>query len=408
LEACKADIARGDIIIATMLFLEEHIRAVLPALQARREDCDAMIGLMSGSEVVRLTKLGGYRMDAPAKGPLALLKKLRGSSKPGADSGAGQMRMLRRLPKLLRFIPGTAQDVRAYFLTLQYWLAGSDDNVVEMIRALAGRYAAGPREGLKSRLQAQPPCRISRSRCLSSRPCRAGCRPCWMHFQTEGAYAGTVGLLLLRSYVLGKDSAHYDGVIAALEARGLNVIPAFASGLDARPAIERFFMKDGRPTIDALVSLTGFSLVGGPAYNDAKAAEELLAGLDIPYVAAHPLEFQTLQQWGSGSQGLLPLEATMMVAIPELDGAASPIVFGGRSDGSDDACKGVTGIAASSKTGWFAKCRAARNARLRSPAGWSGWWPCGSRRARSPACHRVVQLPAQQRCSGFRCVSLGL
>ena len=47
------------------------------------------------------------------------------------------MKMLRRLPKMLRFIPGTAQDVRAYFLTLQYWLAGSDDNVVGMIRALA-------------------------------------------------------------------------------------------------------------------------------------------------------------------------------------------------------------------------------------------------------------------------------
>ena len=30
-------------------------------------------------------------------------------------------------------------------------------------------------------------------------------------------------------------------------------------------------MRNGGPTIDALVSLTGFSLVGGPAYNDAKA-----------------------------------------------------------------------------------------------------------------------------------------
>jgi magnesium chelatase subunit H len=31
LAACRADIARGDIVIATMLFLEDHIRAVLPA-----------------------------------------------------------------------------------------------------------------------------------------------------------------------------------------------------------------------------------------------------------------------------------------------------------------------------------------------------------------------------------------
>jgi len=54
-----ADIARGDIVLSTMLFLEDHIRAVLPALQARRESCDAMVGLMSDGDVVRLTKLGG-------------------------------------------------------------------------------------------------------------------------------------------------------------------------------------------------------------------------------------------------------------------------------------------------------------------------------------------------------------
>jgi len=76
------------------------------------------------------------------------------------------------------------------------------------------------------------------------------------------------------------------------------VVPAFASGLDSRPAIEAFFMKDGQCTVDAVVSLTGFSLVGGPAYNDARAAEEILAKLDVPYIAAHPVEFQTLDQWG--------------------------------------------------------------------------------------------------------------
>ncbi len=342
LEACRADIARADIVIATMLFLDEHIRAVLPALEARRESCDAMLGLMSGSAIVRLTKLGGYRMDAPARGPLALLKRLRGSSRP-ADSGAGQMRMLRRLPKLLRFIPGTAQDVRAYFLTLQYWLAGSDDNAAEMVRALASRYAAGPREPLRARLRAAPPVEYPEVGVYHPRLAgRIGERAETLPRPAGGGRAGTVGLLLLRSYLLARDTAHYDGVIAALEARGLRVIPAFASGLDARPAVERYFEKDGRPTIDALVSLTGFSLVGGPAYNDARAAEELLARLDVPYVAAHPLEFQTLEQWGKGSQGLLPLEATMMVALPELDGGAVPSVYGGRSDGGGKPCDGCS------------------------------------------------------------------
>ena len=48
LERCRADIAQGDIVIATMLFMEDHIQAVLPALQARRDQCDAMVALHVG------------------------------------------------------------------------------------------------------------------------------------------------------------------------------------------------------------------------------------------------------------------------------------------------------------------------------------------------------------------------
>ena len=343
LERCKADIGRADIVLSTMLFVEEHVRAIMPALEARREDCDAMLGMMSTSDVVRLTRLGGYRMDAPTTGPLGLLKKLRGSSKPGAgNSGAGQMRMLRRLPKILRFVPGKGQDVRAYFMTLQYWLAGSDDNFVQMIRALIDRYADGERRMLRGTMKPVPPQEYPDVGVYHPRMAGRMAEDAARLPVVPGATAGTVGLLLLRSYVLGDDAGHYDGVIKAFEARGVKVIPAFASGLDSRPAIDKFFMKDGRATVDAVVSLTGFSLVGGPAYSDAAAAEAALVALDVPYIAAHPLEFQTLQKWGASVQGLLPLESTIMVAIPELDGASVPTIFGGRSDGSGAPCTGCS------------------------------------------------------------------
>jgi magnesium chelatase subunit H len=318
------DIARADIVIATMLFMDDHINAVLPALQARRDHCDAMIGFMSGSEIVRLTRMGGYSMSKPASGMMAVLKKLKGSAKPGSgDSGGKQMRMLRRLPKILKFIPGTAQDLRAYFLTMQYWLAGSDDNVVQMVRALVDRYADGPRRTLRGTMAAQAPAEYPEVGLYRSGRIFEELK------DLPKAKGGTVGLLMLRSYILARDTAHYDGVIAALEAKGLRVVPAFASGLDARPAIARFFAG-----LDAVVNLTGFSLIGGPAYNDAAAAAETLKALDVPYIAAHPVEFQTLDQWRDGHQGLTPLEATLMVAIPELDGAIAPSVFGGRSEGA--------------------------------------------------------------------------
>ena len=331
LSDCRAAIAKGDIVIVTMLFMEPHIKAISDALAARRDDCDAMVCCMSAPEVMQYTRMGRFTMDGEPSGPIALLKRLRGTPKDGkpAASGERQLAMLRRLPRILRFIPGTAQDVRAYFLTLQYWLAGSEDNLTRMVSFLIHRYAAGPREVLRKIAGEEPPIEYpdvgvyqleGRQRIVDSID----------DLPAPDQHTGTVGLLLMRSYALAGNTRHYDAVIKALGARGLKVIPAFAAGLDARPAVRRFFMRDDKPVVDAVVSLTGFSLVGGPAYNDTDAAQAMLAELNVPYLAVQALEFQSINQWRDSPMGLMPVEATIMVAIPELDGATGPMVFSGR------------------------------------------------------------------------------
>jgi magnesium chelatase subunit H len=361
LQQCKDDIARADIVVVTMLFMEEHFKPILEDLAARRDHCDAMVCAMSAGEVARLTRMGKFDMAKPASGILALLKKLRGKSgaeaggkgnAPTASSGERQMKMLRRLPQLLKFIPGTAQDVRAYFMTLQYWLGGSQDNIVNLVRFLVDRYAgaaaqdadpaARARTALRGHTSADAPVEypevgVYHPRLPGLMSDDAATLP---QLVKDERAQGRVGLLLLRSYLLAGNARHYDAVIAALEVQGLQVVPAFASGLDSRPAIERFFMQDGRASVDAVLSLTGFSLVGGPAYNDSRAAETILAQLDVPYVAAHSVEFQSLTEWGGSARGLLPVEATIMVAIPELDGATGPSVYGGRAGAAGSTCSG--------------------------------------------------------------------
>ncbi|APW46020.1 magnesium chelatase subunit H [Rhodoferax antarcticus] len=341
-----SDVGSADLVIVSMLFMEDHFLPVLDALKARRDHCDAMVCIMSAPPVMQLTRMGKFTMGGQSGGLVGLLKKLRPTPKEGlkkeessSDAGAKQMAMLRRLPKLLRFIPGTAQDLRIFFLTMRYWLAGSEQNVNNMVQMLIKRYAHGPRQGLRDLVNPQDPVeypdtgvyhprmKYQLSDKLSDLPAASKQQP-------------TVGLLLLRSYVLAGNAAHYDAVISTLETRGLRVIPAYASGLDARPAIEQFFKSGGKVNIDALVSLTGFSLVGGPAYNDAKAAESVLASLDVPYLAAHPLEFQSLDQWGGSNRGLLPVESTIMVAIPELDGSTVPMIYGGRPGAEGAVCAG--------------------------------------------------------------------
>jgi len=342
LQAARDAVDSADIIIANLLFIEEHVQAILPHIQARRDAADAVVGLISDPSVVKATRMGDLDMSAPSSAAMTLLKRLRGSSKPSGASGAKQMKTLRRLPRILRLIPGKAQDLRAWFLSMQYWLGGSDQNIEEMLRFLLRRYAAPARPEFRQR-SAKAPVEYPElglyhpdlpGNGITTDP---GAIP-----GPDGAVA-TVGVLMLRSYILAGDTGHYDAAIRGLEARGLRVLPAFASGLDGRPAIEAYF-DGGR--VDTLVSLTGFSLVGGPAYNDSEAAVTTLTALDVPYVAAQPLEFQTLGQWAQSGQGLGPVETTMLVALPEIDGASNPTVFAGRHGpegctGCDHRCPGV-------------------------------------------------------------------
>lgn len=320
----KAAVLGADLIVANLLFIESHITAILPELVTARARVDGFVGMIADPQIVKLTKMGDLDMSQPASGAMALLKKLRGTKQPSASSGEKQMSMLRRLPKILKYIPGKSQDLRAWFLSMQYWLGGSDDNIEQMIRYLVSRYATNRNwKGIKTVAPVEYPEvglyhpdlpeRITTDAAAVPQPADA---------------VATVGLLMLRSYVLASDTAHYDAVIRAFQAQGVAVLPCFAGGLDGRPAIRTYMQ--GR--VDAMVSLTGFSLVGGPAYNDSPAAVEALVALDVPYIAAHPLEFQTLGQWGASEAGLGPVETTMLIALPEIDGATNPTVFAGRHD----------------------------------------------------------------------------
>jgi magnesium chelatase subunit H len=337
-DRCRRDITDADIVLVTQIFMDEQAQAILPALRARRDACDAMVCVMSCPEVMRLTRMGRFSMGGEGGepspwSPAALFRRLRGSGKGGGGTGGErQMKQLRRIPKLLRWIPGTAQDVRAYYLVLQYWMAGSEENLAGLIRFLVDRY--GKRDGARP-LRVAPPAEYPESGVYHPELPGIGIAEDAARLPAGGA-RGTVGLLLMRSYLLPGNTAHYDAVIRALEARGVRTVPVFAAGLDARPAIRRYFVdRDGRPTVDAVVSLTGFSLVGGPAYNDSAAAQEVLAALDVPCFAAQALEFQSIEGWRQDARGLHPLQATLMVAVPEMDGSVEPLVFGGKGDGPD-------------------------------------------------------------------------
>ena len=69
--------------------------------------------------------------------------------------------------------------------------------------------------------------------------------------------------------------------------------------------------------------------MGGPAMNDSQAAVEFLNELNVPLRSMVSLDIQTIESWNSSKLGLNPVQTAMQIAIPEIDGATEPFIYGG-------------------------------------------------------------------------------
>ena len=143
--------------------------------------------------------------------------------------------------------------------------------------------------------------------------------------------APTIGIILQKSHINTKDDTHYVSLISELETRGARVVSIYSGGLDFSGPVEEFFYdKNGKQIVDTVINLTGFALVGGPASQDHKKAVSVLKKLNVPYMCAVPLVFQSFEEWQNSELGLHPIQVALQVSLPEIDGAIEPIIYAGR------------------------------------------------------------------------------
>jgi len=291
--------------------------------------------------------------------------------------GQGQyLKLVDKLPNILRFVPtaGRLRDVKNYLYLFCYFLQPTPCNIRSMILFALKHYVPDGR-WRKVKIDIPAP---------EAMPSVAIYHPeAPKLFETFEAYrkwyerrspkskvqnpkskelrldaASTIGLLLMRPQVVSKTTKHYDALIHAIEGEGLSVIPAISTLMDNREGCQKFFIdpgpsatsklqspesnirtkNNGQRTTDKpesrvsqIVSLTGFSFVGGPAMNDSLAASAFLTGLNRPYRSAVSLDTQSIEAWQESLTGLNPIQAGMQIAIPEIDGATEPFVYGGIS-----------------------------------------------------------------------------
>ncbi|MBD2595273.1 magnesium chelatase subunit H [Nostoc spongiaeforme FACHB-130] len=344
-EEFQRDIQSANIFIASLIFIEDLAQKVVAAVEPHRDNLDVAVVFPSMPEVMRLNKMGSFSLAqlGQSKSAIAQFMKKR-KEKSGAGFQDGMLKLLRTLPQVLKFLPiDKAQDARNFMLSFQYWLGGSPENLENFLLMLADKYVLKDVEKQKvASLEYQAPVVY---------PDMGIWHPLattmyedvreylnWYSARRDipqdlkDPLAPCVGLVLQRTHLVTGDDAHYVAMVQELEALGARVVPVFAGGLDFSKPVDAYFYEPttNTPLVDAVISLTGFALVGGPARQDHPKAIDALKRLNRPYMVALPLVFQTTEEWLDSDLGLHPIQVALQIAIPELDGAIEPIILSGR------------------------------------------------------------------------------
>ncbi|MGQ9744777.1 MAG: cobaltochelatase subunit CobN [Dissulfurimicrobium sp.] len=153
----------------------------------------------------------------------------------------------------------------------------------------------------------------------------------------------TVGLWFYQSHWLNDNLAYIDAIIREIERQGANVISVFhlrykdaeRGNKGADYIVERFFMDNGKPRIDCLISPMMFSLtLAAPEYKN------LLARLNVPFIQAIAT-LNSYVEWKEGIQGISTMDVTFSAAQPEFDGALITVPVATREEEEIDPFTGA-------------------------------------------------------------------
>ncbi|AFZ23139.1 cobaltochelatase CobN subunit [Cylindrospermum stagnale PCC 7417] len=344
-EEFKREMETANIFIASLIFIEDLAQKVVAAVEPHRDHLDVSVVFPSMPEVMRLNKMGSFSLAQLGQSKSAIAQFMRKrKEKSGAGFQDGMLKLLRTLPQVLKFLPmEKAQDARNFMLSFQYWLGGSPENLENFLLMLADKYVVkdGDKQNVASPVYQGPVVYPDLGIWHPLAPSMFEDVREYLNWYTarkdiskdlKDPLAPCVGLVLQRTHLVTGDDAHYVAIVQELESLGAKVLPVFAGGLDFSKPVEAYFYEPTTNTalVDAVISLTGFALVGGPARQDHPKAIDALKRLNRPYMVALPLVFQTTEEWMDSDLGLHPIQVALQIAIPELDGAIEPIILSGR------------------------------------------------------------------------------
>jgi magnesium chelatase subunit H len=347
----ERDLAEAEIVFVIHITDEENAGKIGAALDRFRTRHRAVIVINCFGGLMRRMHMGrlGFSSSGETPGRAENIVRRLGAwmaayagkrGRQGPRRPERYLRIIAQSTALLRLIPakGALGDAKHYVTIFCYFLQPSPANIRSMVLYAIKHYVPG----YDGRIRTDPP---------RSMPTTGIYHPDapglfeefdefrkWYESRGTGLRADrTIGLLLLRPQVISGAHAHYDYLIRAVEAENLAVLPILATFMDNREACQRYLVDpvSHSPRVSQVLSLTGFSFVGGPAMNDSEAAVAYLRTLNRPFRSAVSLETQSVGDWAGSLVGLNAVQTAMQVAIPEVDGATEPFVFGGTRAGGN-------------------------------------------------------------------------
>jgi cobalamin biosynthesis Mg chelatase CobN len=295
--------------------LTDHLRKIIPESRAA-----TVVVLVGGSrEVFSLTRMGSFS----------------GSDLPQGEGSSFDIESFLRVKKFTEltkkigsFLPvGKLKHMRNWVLACEYYAEGGKENLKNLFLFLLREYYG-------AKVKVKPPQKM---------PPYGIWWPPNHYFTDVGEFKSSlewdrqkpaVGIFFYGGMHFSDCTPLVEALIERLKEE-CNIIPVFSNVENNLTALQTYFLSEGRPNIDLLVNLQYFRLHGGPYGGPPEPTYRLLTELGVPVLIGFRTYTTEIEEWEKENR-LNPLETTLGVVLPELDGCIEPIFIGGLSNLGED------------------------------------------------------------------------
>jgi len=327
--ALKEAVRRADVV-----FFDVHRHSPRSGELASLLDtlANTVIVLGGGPEFLRLVRMGSFH---GRDFPMVRAADKKAERMSSADAAAlyeafgrpqdGPPRRLRQMQEWLKRLGGALplgkmRHMRNWLTVLEYYAEGGEDNLEAMFLFVLKEYCG-------RKVEVPPPRKRPETGIYLPPAGYTTDFQEWVRVVRPSGEHPTVGILFYGGQGTETSREVVDALAHELRPYA-NVLPVFGKVDSLLDAAERYFLVNGRRTVDAVVALNYFRLGGGPMGGRVQETFRFLEALGVPVFMGY-IGFKTETSRWKAATRMSPAELAVGVGLRELDGFVEPVYVGG-------------------------------------------------------------------------------